>query len=241
MSSEPHASDNPSNRKPSLPSLLEKIKQKLLSAKVLLPLLRDRVQRYPVWLAENGHKIDPADKERYVKQLELYKIIYDDLQQEKPTDSTEVKSLRDKKVLDNMNKLHDYGQPPDEIADIGAETPPSFPMGNPSSKCPMMLLSPEVLLPILKNLLERYPVWLAENINKIDLADKERYVKQLELYKIIYDDLQQEKPTDSTKVNSGRDKKVLDNLKKLYDFGQPPDEIANIGAETPISFLCPMM
>lgn len=38
--------------------------QSLLSAEVLLPSLKELLEKYPVWLAENGDKIDPADKER---------------------------------------------------------------------------------------------------------------------------------------------------------------------------------
>lgn len=37
------------------------------------------------------------------------------------------------------------------------------------------LLSAEVLLPSLKELLEKYPVWLEANADKIDAAEKERY------------------------------------------------------------------
>ncbi len=39
--------------------------QSLLSAEVLLPSLKELLEKYPVWLAENGDKIDPADKDRY--------------------------------------------------------------------------------------------------------------------------------------------------------------------------------
>ncbi|KAG4073591.1 hypothetical protein HA402_000815 [Bradysia odoriphaga] len=112
--------------------------QSLLSAEVLLPSLKELLEKYPVWLAENGDKIDPADKERYMKQQELFKVICADLEQEKPNDSAEVKSDRFKKVLDNMKKLHDYGQPPAELVDAGVDMPQLPPMGDPSSQCPMM-------------------------------------------------------------------------------------------------------
>lgn len=112
--------------------------QSLLSAEVLLPSLKELLEKYPVWLAENGDKIDPADKERYMKQQELFKVICADLEQEKPNDSADVKSERFKKVLDNMKKLHDYGQPPAELVDAGVDMPQLPPMGDPSSQCPMM-------------------------------------------------------------------------------------------------------
>ncbi|KAJ6596057.1 Peroxisomal biogenesis factor 19 [Pseudolycoriella hygida] len=282
-------SEDAGDGNPFLP-FVQGMMQSLLSAEVLLPSLKELLEKYPVWLAENGDKIDPADKERYVKQQELFKVICADLEQEKPTDSAEVKSDRFKKVLDNMKKLHDYGQPPAELVDAGVEMPQLPPMGDPSSQCPMIprkfkrcnatrkfiamsfephasddpsncnpflplvekikqrLLSTERLLPVMKVRVERYPVWLAENGNKIDPADKERYVKQLELYKVIYEDLQQEKPTDSAEVKSERAKKVLDNMNKLYDYGRPPDEMAHIVPETPETFpmgdpssQCPMI
>lgn len=40
-----------------------------------------------------------------MKQQELFKVICADLEQEKPSDSAEVKSDRFKKVLDNMKKV----------------------------------------------------------------------------------------------------------------------------------------
>lgn len=49
--------------------------QSLLSAEVLLPSLKELLEKYPVWLAENGDKIDPADKERWIYML-LIALIY---------------------------------------------------------------------------------------------------------------------------------------------------------------------
>lgn len=81
--------------------------QSLLSAEVLLPSLTDLLEKYPVWLAENGDKIDAADKERYMKQQELFQVICADLRQEKPDDSAETKNTRFKRVLENMQKVRE--------------------------------------------------------------------------------------------------------------------------------------
>jgi len=129
--------DDGGDNNPFLP-FVQGMMQSLLSAEVLLPSLKELLEKYPVWLAENADKIDPADKERYMKQQELFKVICADLEREKPNDSAEVKSDRFKKVLDNMKKLHDYGQPPAELVDAGVDLPQLPPMGDPSSQCPMM-------------------------------------------------------------------------------------------------------
>lgn len=79
--------------------------QSLLSSEVLLPSLTELLEKYPTWLAENADKIEPADKERYTKQQDLFKVICADLRTEKPDDSADVKNDRFKKVLENMQKV----------------------------------------------------------------------------------------------------------------------------------------
>lgn len=79
--------------------------QSLLSAEVLLPSLKEMLEKYPAWLDENKDKISDADKERYTKQQELFKVICTELERETPNDSTEVKNERFKIVLKNMQKV----------------------------------------------------------------------------------------------------------------------------------------
>lgn len=122
--------------------------QSLLSAEVLLPSLKEMLEKYPGWLDENKDKISDADKERYTKQQELFKVICAELEKETPNDSTEVKNERFKIVLKNMQKvckiefindqielkcfffflqLNEYGQPPAGlIADPSVGAIPEF-------------------------------------------------------------------------------------------------------------------
>lgn len=79
--------------------------QSLLSAEVLLPSLKELLEKYPTWLVENSDKISAADNERYTKQQELFKVICAELEKEKPTDSADVKNERFKIVLKNMQKV----------------------------------------------------------------------------------------------------------------------------------------
>ena len=101
---------------PFLP-FMQGMMQTLLSADILLPSIKELIEKYPKYLEENSEKLNPEDKERYEKQLELFQMLGNDLESEKPDDNAAVKQERFKRVLDNMQKLHDYGQPPDELTD----------------------------------------------------------------------------------------------------------------------------
>lgn len=79
--------------------------QSLLSAEVLLPSLKELLEKYPSWMEENKDKISAEDKDRYTKQQELFKIICAELEKETSNDSTEVKNERFKIVLKNMQKV----------------------------------------------------------------------------------------------------------------------------------------
>lgn len=96
-----------SGENPFLP-VMQGMMQSLLSAEVLLPSLKEMLEKYPAWLDENKDKISDADKERYTKQQELFKVICAELEKETPNDSAEVKNERFKIVLKNMQKVwHD--------------------------------------------------------------------------------------------------------------------------------------
>ncbi|XP_037918400.1 peroxisomal biogenesis factor 19 [Hermetia illucens] len=110
---------------PFLP-FMQGMMQTLLSPEILLPSMKELSEKFPQYLEENGDKIDAADKERYEKQQELFAVICKDLEEEKPDDSANVKKERFGRVLQNMQKLHEYGQPPaDLIGDVegGAQCP----------------------------------------------------------------------------------------------------------------------
>ncbi|KAH8248624.1 hypothetical protein KR032_001460 [Drosophila birchii] len=124
---------------------MEGMMQSLLSAEILLPSIRELLEKYPKYLEENDDKLSAEDKERYQKQMELYKVIEGHLQSEKPDDSPAVKREKFRVVLDDMRKLQDYGQPPPEIlAETGGDLPFGDPtaavagVGGPNPQCPTM-------------------------------------------------------------------------------------------------------
>jgi len=111
--------------------VMQGMMQSLLSAEVLLPSLKELLEKYPAWMDQNADKISASDKERYTKQQELFKVICAELEKEKPDDSATVKNERFKIVLKKMQKLHDYGQPPSDL--IGDPTGGSIPTFDPSA------------------------------------------------------------------------------------------------------------
>ncbi|XP_049536616.1 peroxisomal biogenesis factor 19 [Anopheles darlingi] len=121
---------------------MQNMMQSLLSAEVLLPSLRDLVEKYPKWLQDNAATVPKEDRERYEKQLVMMKDVCAELEQEKPDDSAEVKRERFRVVLEKMQAMQDLGQPPtDLIGDLGPGNlnlptldPSSFNEQNP---CPM--------------------------------------------------------------------------------------------------------
>ena len=76
------------------------------------------------------------------------------------------------------------------------------------------LLSADVLLPSLKDLVKKYPKYLTENVN-IDSSDRERYIKQQELMERVCGELELENETDSNEVKQERFMKVLDMMQKV--------------------------
>lgn len=106
---------------------MQSMMQSLLSAEILLPSLKDLVEKYPKYLQDNAEKLSAADKEKYEKQFVLIKEVVEELEKEKAIVSTEVKKERFNMVLDKMQKMQDLGQPPAELlGDGGGASLPGF-------------------------------------------------------------------------------------------------------------------
>ncbi|GJQ75380.1 hypothetical protein Trydic_g23556 [Trypoxylus dichotomus] len=111
--------------------------QSLLSKEVLYPSLKDILEKFPEWLQQNESTLSPEEKERYQNQQKLMQDVCKELESETDADSADAKRQRFEKVLNLMQKLQDYGQPPsDLVGDVG----PSIPFdaqGNPE-QCSLM-------------------------------------------------------------------------------------------------------
>lgn len=119
---------------------MHKMMQSLLSPDVLLPCIRELVERYPAWLTEHGPSLPKEERELYEKQLKLLKEVSVELQKEKEDDPEDVKRALFQSVLDKMQALQDLGPPPAEL--VGDLAPGNPPMLDPSllneqNPCPM--------------------------------------------------------------------------------------------------------
>lgn len=92
------------------------------------------------------------------------------------------------------------------------------------------LMSKDVLYPSLKDILDKFPGWLQENVSKISPEDKERYEKQQQLIREVCTELESETENDTADQKQARFEKVLGLMQKLQDFGQPPtDLVGDVG------------
>ncbi|XP_050078228.1 peroxisomal biogenesis factor 19 [Anopheles maculipalpis] len=87
------------------------------------------------------------------------------------------------------------------------------------------LLSADVLLPSMQDLVAKYPAWLAEHGAGLPKEEKERYEKQLALMKEVCAELEKEKPDDSAEVKRDRFQIVLEKMQSMQDLGQPPTDL----------------
>ncbi|KAF2885447.1 hypothetical protein ILUMI_20727 [Ignelater luminosus] len=94
--------------------------QSLLSKEVLYPSLKDILNKYPGWLEANGGSLSVEERNKYEQQQELMKQICEQLEKESENDTPEKKKIQFDIVLELMQKLQDYGQPPAElVGDLG--------------------------------------------------------------------------------------------------------------------------
>ncbi|XP_040163529.1 peroxisomal biogenesis factor 19 [Anopheles arabiensis] len=92
------------------------------------------------------------------------------------------------------------------------------------------LLSADVLLPSMRDLVGKYPQWLAEHSATLPKEEKERYEKQLALMQEVCTELEKETPDDSAEVKKERFQIVLEKMQSMQDLGQPPaDLVGDLG------------
>ncbi|XP_023955312.1 peroxisomal biogenesis factor 19 [Bicyclus anynana] len=114
--------------------------QSLLSKEVLYPSLKELVEKYPAWLAENKGKIEQSEYERFEQQQSLMQQVCAELEPEQETDAEDVKRKRFDTVLKLMQQMQDLGQPPTELVGDISAPPEGFvaPAGQDASQCTVM-------------------------------------------------------------------------------------------------------
>jgi len=87
------------------------------------------------------------------------------------------------------------------------------------------LLSKELLQPVLTDIVDRYPDWLADNRTKLAGEDFEKYNRQYEFMKRICEEYAAEKETDSEEVKQLRFDRISELMLKVQYAGPPPKEL----------------
>ncbi|KAJ3091289.1 Peroxisome chaperone and import receptor [Quaeritorhiza haematococci] len=84
------------------------------------------------------------------------------------------------------------------------------------------LVSKDLLYEPMKDLAEKYPLWLEENKASLKPEDYERYKKQHEIVReivVIYD------RSNNSDLTDADNKKVVDLMQQMQDCGNPPEAI----------------
>jgi len=122
--------------------------QSILSKDMLYPAIKEIVEKYPDWLADNRPKLAVDQYDKYNRQYDLMKQVCQQFEAEAPGDSDDVKKKRFENILDIMQKMQECGQPPKELIgelgpgmEVDAEgnlKMPGFPNMGADGQCAIM-------------------------------------------------------------------------------------------------------
>lgn len=87
------------------------------------------------------------------------------------------------------------------------------------------ILSKEVLYTPMKEIVGKYPDWLADHRSSLPEADFERYNKQFDIMKQVVEVYEVENETDTEEIKSQRFEKIMTGMQKLQELGQPPKDL----------------
>ncbi|KAI9007976.1 Pex19 protein [Phycomyces nitens] len=106
-------------------NVLEGMMQQLMSKEMLYEPIRDLAKKYPSWLEENKTKLEKADYQKYSSQ---YSVCQEIVAKYEAPGFDEKNESQSKEIMDLMQKMQDYGQPPAALLE---EMAPGANFGNP--------------------------------------------------------------------------------------------------------------
>ncbi|XP_066931743.1 peroxisomal biogenesis factor 19-like [Clytia hemisphaerica] len=95
--------------------MMQGMMENLLTKDLLYPSLSEIKERYPSWLSENKEKLTPEDYLKYKSQNDIVVQLCDLFEQEADTDTEQTKKERTSKVVELMQKMQVFGQPPADM------------------------------------------------------------------------------------------------------------------------------
>ncbi|CAG7834913.1 unnamed protein product [Allacma fusca] len=87
------------------------------------------------------------------------------------------------------------------------------------------LLSKELLQPVLADIVDRYPDWLADNREKLSATDFDKYNGQYDSMKKILEEYAKEKENDTEQIKQKRFDSISELMLKVQYAGPPPKEL----------------
>lgn len=97
------------------------------------------------------------------------------------------------------------------------------------------LMSKELLYPSLKEIVDKYPEWLAEKQSSLKQEEYEQFTEQFNLMKTVCEEFEKETESDSDEIKKERFEKVLMLMQKIQNCGNPPKElVSGIGQNVPL-------
>jgi len=92
--------------------MMEDMMKMMLSKEMLYPPMNELRKNFPEWLEKNKDLISENEKKNYENQLGCLNIICKEFESEKDSDSDTTKKNRFDAVMNAVNKMQQYGQPP---------------------------------------------------------------------------------------------------------------------------------
>ncbi|XP_046447097.1 peroxisomal biogenesis factor 19-like [Daphnia pulex] len=88
------------------------------------------------------------------------------------------------------------------------------------------LLSKELLYPSIKEIVSKYPDWLADNRPKLEPAQFEKYNRQYAVMQQVCTEFENDNDTDDAATKNSRFEKILTLMQQMQECGHPPKELA---------------
>lgn len=93
------------------------------------------------------------------------------------------------------------------------------------------LLSKELLYPALRDIVDKYPDWLAEKRSSLPEEEYERYNRQFGLMRRVCEEFESEQAGDAAEVKQARFDRVLSLMQKMQECGHPPKDLVEISPD----------
>lgn len=103
------------------------------------------------------------------------------------------------------------------------------------------LLSKDLLYPALRDIVDKYPDWLADKRPTLADEEYERYNRQFGLMRQVCEEFEAEQPSDMAEVKQARFERVLSLMQKMQECGHPPKDLVEIGPDIGLDGCAPGM